>query len=223
MSKEQDFHELIRQQNTKAREDLWARIENRSDEEQVSLGDVLVKKSKVKQNVLIISAVVLAFLIAAIILIVELMPEKSGNEFRYCKFGDYYSVEVDESIEQYSKDKNLDILYFNWSNESEYLFDEHFIMNSTDEIICLKEILIDENGFYITQYVTVSDIGIDFLDVIKNACTKVININSITVNWTGSSENSAVYFSNNNFNYYLSIEGFIDENYLSELIQTLKI
>ena len=138
MSKEQKFHKLIQEQDSEGKEKLWNKIEQQTENsEQVDLsGGVLAKKHILsKQNKIIFCATAFLAVVIGIILICKFVPNNGNNEvddFRYCEFGDYYSVEADESISDYSATNNLNLLYFDWYEESLYYADSQFNLKSPD-------------------------------------------------------------------------------------------
>lgn len=225
MSKEQDFHKLIRQQNSEEKESVWKRIEQQSDEEVIELGTVLGKKSLLsKKNIIIICSVIFSLILAATIIIISL-PKNHGdgldNDIRYCDFSDYYIAESELSIEQYSNANNLQILYFQDYAEYEYYTDYVYKLNSTDEIICLNEELLNQDGYLITQYVTDLKTEIDFLNIYTNTCESTITIKSTEVKWGISTGNVYAHFAYKNFKYFIKIDDLSEINYLTELIGNL--
>lgn len=151
MSKEQDFHKQIIEQNQEEKDSLWRKIEQQQDEEVIELGEVLVKKHRLSQKTIIIASLFICFLIGIAIILACTLTIKKENAIRYCGIDEYYQEEVDMSIEQYASDNGKEFLFFDWYAESEYYIDLQYRLNTTNEVICLREELVDENGAYIIQ------------------------------------------------------------------------
>lgn len=233
MSKEKDFHKLIRQQNVDEKESAWNRIEQQNEEVVIELGTVLGKKRFFsKKNIILICSAIF-FLILAVTIIIITLPNNQGNDVgdgtgngtiddkRYCEFSDYYVVESELSIEQYSDANNLQILYFKDYAECEYYTDYVYKLKSSDEIICLNEELMNQDGYIISQHVTDSKTEIDFLNIYTNICTNTTTINSIEVKWGTSTGSAYARFAYKNFKYFLKIDELTEINYLTELIGNL--
>lgn len=226
MSKEQKFHKLIQEQDSEGKERLWNKIEEQTEKsEQVDIGGGVLAKKHVmsKQNIFIICSVIFLAVLVCIILICKFITNKDNNvidDFRYCEFGDYYSIDSEESINDYSAANNLNLLYFDWYAEAEYYTDTQYKLNSTDEVICLGEELVDENGNYIIQYITDTKTQVDFLNVNIESCINQTTINSVKINYGTVMENAYAYFTYEDYNYYFKLEA-ADEDYLLTLLEDL--
>lgn len=221
MSKEQDFYKLIETQNQEEKDSLWRKIEQQQDEEVIELGEVLGKKHTFKQKIIIIASSLVCFFVAITIILVCTLTTKKDDGIRYCDSDEYYYVEADTSIEQYASNNGKDLLYFDWYKECEYYLDQHYKLKDTDEVICLREELIDESGNYIIQNVTDVNIKLDFLDSFKN-CKERVTIKSYEVYWSSdSSTGQKAYFVYNNHVYYISVIAANDMGYILSLVEEL--
>ncbi|MDE5552923.1 MAG: hypothetical protein K2I67_00010, partial [Malacoplasma sp.] len=144
-----------------------------------------------------------------------------GNGIRYCTYSDYYISETDITIKQYGLDTGKSLLYFDWYDTTEYYFNQEYKLNDTDEIICLEENIVDENGALIYLYLTDYHTDIDFIKIDTDNCTNILSINSIDVKWRITSETGYACFSYDKHNYYLKIEGVEDKEYIENLVSTL--
>lgn len=225
MSKEQKFHKLIQQQDAEGKEDLWNKIEQQTgNNEQVNLhGGVLAKKRVLsKQNIILICAASLLVIVGIILTCTFIKPNKNDG-FRYCEFGDYYSVEVDQSICDYAENNNLNLLYFDWYEEALYYADKQYKLNSTNEVICLFEELIDENEIYISEYVTSANTKIDFLEAFKSYCVETTNIKSVNIKYGMSSMDTYAHFNKGDHEYLIRLENYTDIEYILKLINDILI
>ncbi len=221
MSKEQDFHKLIIEQNLEEKDSLWRKIEQQQDEEVIELGEVLGKNHRLSPKIILIASSFICFLAIITIILICTMTKKQKDTFRYCVSDDYYLIDAESSIEQYAIDNGKDLLFFYWYNESEYYIDQQYKLKDTDEVICLREELIDEKGNYIVQNVTDVNIKLDFLDSYQNCKERAI-IKSYEVYWSSdSSTGEKAYFVYNNHIYYLSIEAVNDMGYILSLVEEL--
>lgn len=221
MSKEQEFRELLENQNADEKSRVWNKMEQRLDEEEIELGEVLRKKHVLSKAKITLICSFAIFIIALTVILICLFVPKKDNQIRYCVTGDYYSIETDISIEQYSKDNNLNLLYFDWYNNSEYYVDEQYKLNTSNEVICLREELLDDDGVYIIQYITDKNIRIDFLDLYLITCKNNHNISSVEVKSGISNGSTYAFFSYKSYNYYLTLEETSDEQYVLSLIEEL--
>lgn len=221
MSKERDFRELLKNQNVEEKKTVWCKLGERFDEEEIELGEVLRKKRVLSRPQITIICSFAILIIALVIILACLFIPKKDNPIRYCTASDYYSIETDISIEQYSKDNNLDLLYFNWYENSEVYLDQQYKLNTTNDVICLREELLDSNGVYIIQYITDKNIKIDFLELYLNACVRSQDIDSVNVKYGMTTENTYAFFTYKSSNYYLTLEGTLDEQYVLSLVEEL--
>lgn len=222
MSKEQKFHKLIVEQNREEKDSLWRKIEQQQDEEVVELGEVLGKKHRISQKIIIIASSFICLLIGIAIILACTLPIKKKDSIRYCVSDDYYFVETESSIEQYAVDNGKELLFFDWYEESEYYIDLQYKLKDTDEVICLREEIVDENGAYIVQYITDSSTKLDFLDVFQSNCGQSTIIRSIEVKLAvSSSAGQKAYFEYKSHVYYLSIDDIAEESYILGLVEYL--
>lgn len=221
MSKEQDFHKQIIEQNQEEKDSLWRKIEQQQDEEVVELGEVLGKQHRLSQKTIIIASSFFCLLIGIAIILACTLTIRKEDTIRYCGSNEYYQEEVDISIEQYASDSEKEILFFDWYAEAEYYTDIQYRLKTTNEIICLREELVDENGVYIVQNITDINTQLDFLNFYSTSCNKSIKIESCEIKYGITNSKSYAYFSFKKHNYYLSIEALADEQYILKLVEDL--
>lgn len=229
MSKEQDFHKLIEQQDAERKEDLWKRISSQVEfetDEAVSNSNnslALVKGLNLNKKSIMIMSSILLFIVVLIIVTVVLIPKnkKGGDNFRYCEDGDYYVYESDLTLAQYAEQNNLDILYFDWYNEIDYLIKKQFRLNTSDEVVCLHEELIDINGVHLLIYITDDKTEFDFLNNFKDYCSSSIYINSVEVKWCYNIFESYAMFNYQGYNYYLQADEVFEQEYILDLVKEL--
>lgn len=125
MSKEQDFHELIEQQNDPNKAIIWDKIKNQIgnnvDVEQHSTDTLILKRSRQLTTTSSIVVGVTLFVVIAIITGILLWQLLPTNEMRYYKTGDYYIEETSLTMKQYGQENKYNLLYFDYYDEWDYI------------------------------------------------------------------------------------------------------
>ena len=219
MSREQEFRNLIKGQKSEANDQLWQRIEEQQDERTVELGSVLAKRRLTKWQLAL--AVCVPFVVIVAIILSIWYFSSNSHKIRHCVDGEYYSTVTDVSVEQYGKDNNIDILYFDWYKEAEVYISKQYKLLDTEEIICLNEELYDSLGNIIYYYVNETNTVIDFIESNKIICTESVMINNVKVMVHYGVLNARAYFIYNDIHYYLDIELASQPEYVLELVENL--
>lgn len=227
MSIERDFEKLVIKQNPEQKKASWQKIQKMLEEDEgetvadIEFGNTLAKGFfSNRRNIVIIVSSALVLLTAAILMLVFLLPEPLPPK-RYCAMGDYRIEPSMVSIEDYSEQNNLDLLYFDWYKDAEYVVETHYKLIDTDEVVCLKEELIDSSGNYILFYITDNNTDIDILTNYNEACINLLEINGIEVKWGYHMNNSLVSFNYNEWNYYVGIQSIVEQSTVENLLKTL--
>lgn len=224
MSIERDFEKLVIKHNPEQKKASWQKIQKMLEEDEqetvadIEFGNTLAKSFfSNRRNIIIIVSSALVLLTAAILMLVFLLPEPLPSK-RYCAMGDYYIVSSDISIKEYSEQNDLSLFYF---EDSEYAVYEYYKLKDDDEIICLKEEVADEDGNYLSYYITDKNTEIDILANYSETCYLSIIINNVEVNWGYYVNTTRVSFNYGDWNYYLSIENIVEQDYVENLLKTL--
>ncbi len=224
MSIERDFEKLVIEQNPEQKKASWQKIQKMLEEDEqetvadIEFGNTLAKSFfSNRRNIIIIVSSALVLLTAAILMLVFLLPEPLPPK-RYCAMGDYYIVSSDISIKEYSEQNELSLFYF---EDSEYAVYEHYKLKDDDEIICLKEELSDEDGNYISYYITDKNTEIDILTNYSNLCINKINVKTVDVNWVVHMNTTLITFNQGDWNYYINIDNIVEQDYVENLLKTL--
>lgn len=227
MSIERDFEKLVIKQNPEQKKASWQKIQKMLEEDEgetvsdIEFGNTLAKSFfSNRRNIIIIVSSALVLLTAAILMLVFLLPEPLPPK-RYCAMGDYRIEPSTVSIEDYSEQNNLELLYFDWYKDAEYVVETHYKLIDTDEVVCLKEELIDSSGNYILFYITDYNTDIDILTNYNEACINLLEINGIEVKWGYHMNNSLVSFNYNEWNYYVGIQSIVEQSTVENLLKTL--
>lgn len=227
MSIERDFEKLVIKQNPEQKKASWQKIQKMLEEDEgetvadIEFGNTLAKGFfSNRRNIVIIVSSALVLLTAAILMLVFLLPEPLPPK-RYCAMGDYRIEPSTVSIEDYSEQNNLELLYFDWYKDAEYVVETHYKLIDTDEVVCLKEELIDSSGNYILFYITDNNTDIDILTNYNEACINLLEINGIEVKWGYHMNNSLVSFNYNEWNYYVGIQSIVEQSTVENLLKTL--
>ena len=225
MLKEQEFDELLEQQDEQNKKTIWGKINNRIDDIAVEIqsADVLVMKKNTvrdKKHTLVIVAIIIAIIFTITgILLWRLLPTK--NDIRYCQVGEYFSEETTLTIKQYTQENDLGVLYFDYYNEWDYMGGLLYKLNDSDEVVCLQEDIIDPNGIMLTYYITDNLTEIDFLAAFKTVCRESNRINNTTIYWHEEMQEANALFEYNGFRYYIKAQGEFSRGYILELTQLL--
>ena len=219
MSREQEFRNLIKGQKSEANDQLWQRIEEQQDERTVELGSVLAKRRLTKWQLAL--AVCVPFVVIVAIILSVWYFGFNSHKIRYCVDGEYYSTVTDVSVEQYGKDNNIDILYFDWYKEAEVYVSKQYKLLDSEEIICLNEEIYDSLGNIIYYYVNEANTVIDFIESDKIICTESVIIDNVKVMVHYSFSNARAYFIYKDIHYYLDIELASQPEYVLELVENL--
>lgn len=224
MSIERDFEKLVIKQNPEQKKASWQKIQKMLEEDEqetvadIEFGNTLAKSFfSNRRNIVIIVSSALVLLTAAILMLVFLLPEPLPSK-RYCAMGDYHIEPSVVSIEDYSKQNNLSLLYF---ENVEFSIAEQFKLNETDEVICLKEEIMDSSGYYLLYYITDGNTEIDILSNYNDLCINKINVNTVDINWVVHMNTTLITFNYSEWNYYINIQDIVDETSVENLLKTL--
>lgn len=209
MSSENKFHKTIEQGNAEEKKILWERIQSRNVYEREDVGEVLVKNKPTRKIFIIIPAIFIA-VVGIFLIVCRFTIWKPRDKFRYCSVGDYYTTEEDITIKQYCAAVGKDLLYFDWYDTTEYYYDKQFKLNGTDELICLQEDIVSNDGAYISLYITDKYTKLDFISLYANNCVDTVTVKSVNVKWAVSVDYKNLYahFTYNDYFYFLNIEGY---------------
>lgn len=226
MSKERKFHELIEQQNREEKDAVWAKIQQREMERQK-------EESPVSSKTQSFSWRKWAPIVASSLVVVVIggfatwgfLSLKDGNnndnKGRYFTSQSYETVEVQYTLKEYAQEIGKNLLYFDWYAETDYLKDQVWKLNDTQEIICFQEEIIDINsGCRLYIYVTEADTKIE--DFSRDMETdEKSEIKKVQIDWRYSRFGTCANFVYEDYKYYLRVEEPIDENYILDLVEEL--
>lgn len=199
MSRESKFHKLIEKQNTEEKEAFWKKLESRLESERdidnVECGGEVLVMSKNE-------------------------IEKPDDK-RYCTVNDY-STEISKiTIKQYAADKNLELLYFDYYEQSEYYADTQYVLSETQEVICLQEEMYDMNYAHINLYVTDDKTELDVLKSFENHYGSMTEINSVKISYGDNDGTSYAKFTFKKHVYYINVQDAPEDGYILGLLETL--
>lgn len=242
MSRESKFHKLIEKQNTEEKEAFWKKLESRLESERdidnVECGGEVLVMSKnrtntTRRNLLIVVSVFMALALAICLTFCIVKPfdktagEDSKNEIekpddkRYCTVNDY-STEISKiTIKQYAADKNLELLYFDYYEQSEYYADTQYVLSETQEVICLQEEMYDMNYAHINLYVTDDKTELDVLKSFENHYGSMTEINSVKISYGDNDGTSYAKFTFKKHVYYINVQDAPEDGYILGLLETL--
>lgn len=214
MSRDKKIYNLIEQQDNKGKQENWAKIQSRLEETDDESGDVENggnTRSVIFSKKAILYSICAAVLLIAVILLIVFVPRKpdGGNGLDgldgFVGAAEEYSlVSTEYTLKDYAEQTGNAFLYFDWYDQTDYE-DQIVKLNSTDKIICYKEIITDmETGYMITLHITNSKTDIDLLSKFKKY-DFVETIKGTEVKWTDGTLTDLATFEHKGFKYYMEI------------------
>lgn len=228
MSKESKFHKLIEQQDCKRKEQVWERlkdqIEINTPSETVCENGNTVAVSPKRFFIPIISAAAVLLCAVVLILIFTLKPAAPSDGTRYCAESDYNIVDADMTLQEYAAENNLDILCFDWNEDTDSYSAEITKLIKDGEIICFTEKITDEEtGCPVRLSVTDNKTQVEFLKKFATNCNDLYQVNEIAVKWCDTRDESIATFEYKSYVYYISVIDPIEEeavlSWVNKLIQ----
>lgn len=204
------IHDLIEQGNAERKQESWEQIEGNlyfdgEEEPRHNGGGTL---AVVRSKKFIACACAVFAVLVALILFFALYEHDDGNdELRFYSSDEYSATFTSVTLKEYAEQNGLDILYFDWY-ESGYFFDAVFTLKDSDEILCYREEIYDDELYnIIVLFVVEEDTELDFFEVIELVCSTAYESSSgVTVMWGGDSSCVYAHFEYNGFKYYLQID-----------------
>lgn len=215
MSKKHSIHDLLEEQESNSKNNMWNNVENRLEEESHDNRYVPHKRFSWKKFCSIAASFVVVLGIT-LFSVFHFLPQGQGTggtpsiseepKGRYCTQADYSVQKIEESIKEYSVKSNKKLLYLDWYEKADLLEDYCYSLNDTGEIICYNENIINgETGDNIKIYVTDNYTDIDLLQNIKNASDSIQEIKNISVNYGSTYLFAYSMFEYENCRYYLEL------------------
>ena len=99
--------------------------------------------------------------------------------------------------------------------------DINYILNDTEEIICVCEQVMDEFGNYVSIWITDIYTDIDIFDDYSQTCDQVLNVNSTQIKWGSNLNDCYAMFRYKNWDYHIKLEYNTDSEYFISLLQDL--
>ena len=226
MSKERKFHELIEQQNREEKDAVWAKIQQKEAERQKNEPVPVSPKARSfswrKWTPILASS--LAAVVIGVFATWGFLSLKNGNnddnKGRYFTSQSYEIVATQITLKDYAQEIGKSLLYFEWYEETDYLKDQAWQLNDTQEIICYNEEIIDVNtGCKVEIFVIEADIEIE--DFADDETDKKSEINGVQIDWQYSKFRAYANFEYKDYIYYLRVKEPFDENYILDLVEEL--
>lgn len=220
MSKERKFHELIEQQNPEEKQRAWEKLVARQKELGIQPASVK-KRWRGWQKWTTIAASVLSVLLIGVFVLVKFFPLNESEGGRYFTNQDYEMMEVEKTLQDYSQELGVDLLYFDWYQETDYCKNNVWVLKDTQEIVSYNEEIIDINtGCVVYLYVTEANTGLEALSKDINT-DQISEINTIQVDWRSNDDEAMANFEYQNYHYYLRVAEPIDDEYILDLAEEL--
>lgn len=225
MSKESDFRKMIHNEEDPVRDKIWSNIKGEmysGTDVLESQGDtVAVSKTFNKTKFWLWTMGIFLLFVGGVLTTYFVWGHFQVPQIRYCTINEYHIEETDQTIKEYSAEKNNAFSYIDWYDESGYVYVQQFKLNENDEIICVYEQAVMENDIFCNLYVTDNKTEIDVLSFYTTACSQQSKLSQTNVEWNISSTVSYAMLEYQQNKYYLEIEGNISQDYLFNLINRL--
>ena len=113
------------------------------------------------------------------------------------------------------------MLYFDWYAETDYLKNHIWQLKDTQEIICIREEIVDINtGCIVNISVVEADIEIDALGSDEQT-DRQAEIKGVNVDWRYTVNKASANFEYEGYKYYLRVKEPFEENYILTLVEEL--
>ena len=225
MSKDKYFRKLMKSKDDPVRDEIWENIKDKASAQpsaEYNSSDTLVAhKNRLTKNNLI-------WIVCAAILFVGIavgsyyiFRNDDTPKSRYCTINEYSVKEAEQTIKDYVIENKKPLNYIDWYDDLEYVFVQHYILNSTNELICLNEEVIDSNGNFCYLYITDNYTELDVLDQFATVCTEQITHNGYKLLYGVDSQISCVIIKDNGYKYYIKVEENLEQNFILSLVDKL--
>ncbi|MBQ8291410.1 MAG: hypothetical protein IJX88_02735 [Clostridia bacterium] len=144
------------------------------------------------------------------------------EEIRYCASSEYTPQETDVTLKEYSLQSGEKIRYFDWYDILDDLQSESYHLNTTQEIIAYREILLNgETGYYVELYVMNKLTEIETVSSYKIACSENTMLNNIAIKYRYQRTGSNAMWEYEGYCYYLEAKNIGSAEDLFALVEEL--
>lgn len=240
MSKERKIHEWIEAQDREEKDRVWAKIK-KAEEERLAAkraAEALAQQEQPKTEYKpvmkpfpwkrwVAVATSCAVVVGCTLVAAQFMPwdigtsNSSSSGGRYFNTQSYDSIETNITLKEYAQEIGVNLLYFDWYEETDYIRDYVWQVKDTQETICFQEEIVDINtGSAVNIHVVEKNISIDSFSTDENA-DKETTINNVQIYWECNIEDAYANFVYEDYRYYLRVKDPYQETYILDLIEEL--
>ncbi len=152
----------------------------------------------------------------------SLQTEEPQDELRYCAQSEYTPNEVTKTLKEYSLETGGKILYFDWYEQMENLYDFTFTLNTSAEIIAFKEKFLNaEYGYDIIISVTNNLTELEEFDNYKISCTTETVLHEITIKYGFNKTKGSMMWEYDGYKYYMDVMGVFSAEEMFGLLNEL--
>lgn len=219
MSKDRDIHYLIENQKDENGEILLDRInEQIYAEKSYPQGEVIAQRSTNIFKWLLCIAIMVVIALGTLLPVLLNIEEPSSA--RYCTSADYYTVDSEQTLKEYSSSVSSQVLYLSDALGFEHVLSQYYNLNEDDKTICVYEESISEDH---TLYIFVVNDGfaMDFLENYEKVCVNELNVEATKVLWCQEISTIYVKFEYAGFNYFLQIDEAYSTDIVSDIVKDL--
>ncbi len=225
MSKDKYFRKLMKSKDDPVRDEIWENIKDKvatQPSAEYNSSDTLVaRKNRLTKNNLI-------WIVCAAILFVGIavgsyyiFRNDDTPKSRYCTINEYSVKEAEQTIKDYVIENKKPLNYIDWYDDLEYVFVQHYILNSTNELICLNEEVIDSDGNFCYLYITDNYTDLDILQTFTQSCVESVEHNGRKLLYGIESQTSYVIAEDGGYKYYIKVEENLDRDFAFSLVDKL--
>ncbi len=150
------------------------------------------------------------------------LQQPPQDQIRYCAQSAYTPNETDQTLKEYSLQKDGKILFFDWYNQMEELASFSYTLNDTAEVIAFKEEFLNTDfGYYITLSVTDNLTEVEEFEHYPTTCTDETTISEIKVNYKFNKTEGSMMWEYDGYKYYMDVIGVFSEDEMFSLLTEL--
>lgn len=228
MSKKHSIHDILEEQESNSKNNMWNNVENRLEEETLDNRYVPHKRFSWKKFCSIAASFVVVLGIT-LFSVFHFLPQGQGTggtpsiseepKGRYCTQADYTEQKIEQSIKEYAVKSNKNLLYLDWYENAASLVDYRYTLNDTGEVICYSEYITNgDTGDAIKIYITDMYTEIDILENISISCNREVDFEEISIKCGYSYSFAYSIFDYDNYRYYLELEQPLSETAILDFV-----
>lgn len=217
--RERDVHDLIEQLNPEEKKLAWERIR-----EQLNLPQSQPKQAPAKKKRLtwaLVAMAVVCVVTLAIVLPITLRGDDS-NVNRYCDSTQYTVEGLNQTIQEYCIEHNINLLYVDWydvAEDEDISTDYGYINGNPNDVVFFEEVIFNsDTEEELTLSITDNKTRVDKFEWFNSKCED-ITVKTVNVSWKNVNQKLFASFEYESHVYYLQLETDGGQERLVEIIE----